>query len=159
VQRQRIIAPVTFAPDSLDAATVAAELAAALEAELVLVGVAPVVPPDPSPESPTALDTLQVQAGHQRLLDQIMLERLGELAAGLPEGVRCRSVLSWGPIVPALVAAAAEQRADLIVVPIRRESELGHLAHDHADRYVLHHSDVPVVVVPTNGHRASLSES
>jgi hypothetical protein len=44
VQRQRIIAPVTLAPDSLEAAAVAAELAAALEAELLLVGIAPVVP-------------------------------------------------------------------------------------------------------------------
>jgi hypothetical protein len=26
------------------------------------------------------------------------------------------------------------------------------LPRRHADRYVLHHSDVPVVVVPTNGY-------
>jgi nucleotide-binding universal stress UspA family protein len=159
VQRQRIIAPVTLAPDSLEAAAVAAELAAALEAELLLVGIAPVVPPDPSPDSPITLETLQVQAEHQRLLDQIMLERLGELAVGLPDGVRCRTLLSWGPVGPALVAAARAQRADLVVVPIRRESELAHLPHDHADRYVLHHSDVPVIVVPTTGHRAPLTES
>jgi nucleotide-binding universal stress UspA family protein len=52
----------------------------------------------------------------------------------------------------ALVAAAREQDADLIVVPIHRESELAHIVHDHADRYVLHHSDVPVLVVPTGAH-------
>jgi nucleotide-binding universal stress UspA family protein len=37
---------------------------------------------------------------------------------------------------------------------MRRERELGHLIHDHADRYVLLHSDVPVLVVPTNGAAA-----
>jgi hypothetical protein len=33
---------------------------------------------------------------------------------------------------------------------MRRESQVAHLFHDHADRYVLHHSDVPVLVVPTS---------
>jgi nucleotide-binding universal stress UspA family protein len=46
--------------------------------------------------------------------------------------------------------AAREHDADLVVVPMRaRAHELGHVLHDHADRYVLHHCDVPVLVVPT----------
>jgi nucleotide-binding universal stress UspA family protein len=53
--------------------------------------------------------------------------------------------------VVAAVAAAREQQADLVVVPMRQEGELRHLMHDHADRHVLHHSDVPVLVVPTHG--------
>jgi nucleotide-binding universal stress UspA family protein len=145
--RQCIIAPVTFAHDSLEAAAVAADLAAALGGELVLAGIAPVVPPDP----PTEIETLQVQVDHQRVLDQIMAERLAELVEALPDGLRSRTLLTWGPVGPALVEAAREQHADLVVVPIRREGELAHLVHDHADRYVLHHSDVPVIVVPTNG--------
>jgi nucleotide-binding universal stress UspA family protein len=85
-----------------------------------------------------------------------MAERLEDLAEALPDGIRCRTLLTWGPVGPTLVETAREEHADLVVVPIRRESGLAHLLHDHADRYVLHHSDVPVIVVPTNGRAASL---
>jgi nucleotide-binding universal stress UspA family protein len=154
--RRRVIAPVTLAHDSLEAAAVAADLAAGLGAELVLAGIAPVAPPEPSYGAPTELEALQRQAEHQRLLDQIMAERLEDLSAAMPDGLRCRTLLMWGPVGPTLVEAAREQDADLVVVPIRRESELAHLLHDHADRYVLHHSDVPVIVVPIDGRAASV---
>lgn len=150
----RIVAPVTFAEDSLEAIGVAATLAAALGAELVLAGIAPLAPPDPSAEAPGEVHTLARQAERQRLLDRIVAERLEELAGALPAGVRARTLLTWGPVGSALVTTAREEDADLLVVPIRREGELGHLVHDHVDRYVLHHSDVPVLVVPTNGRAA-----
>jgi nucleotide-binding universal stress UspA family protein len=153
---RRVIAPVTFAHDSLEAAAVAAELAAALGAELVLAGIAPVAPLESSNGTITEVDAMQRQAEHQRLVDQILSERLEELAEAMPDGLRCRTMLTWGPVGPMLVEAAREQEADLVVVPIRRESELAHLLHDRADRYVLHHSDVPVIVVPTNGRTASV---
>jgi nucleotide-binding universal stress UspA family protein len=153
---RRVIAPVTFAHDSLEAAAVAAELAAALGAELVLAGIAPVAPLESSNGTITEVDAMQRQAEHQRLVDQILSERLEELAEAMPDGLRCRTMLTWGPVGPMLVEAAREQEADLVVVPIRRESELAHLLHDRADRCVLHHSDVPVIVVPTNGRTASV---
>jgi nucleotide-binding universal stress UspA family protein len=38
----------------------------------------------------------------------------------------------------------------IVVMPMRvRDHELEHVLHDRADRYVLHHCDVPVLVVPT----------
>jgi nucleotide-binding universal stress UspA family protein len=153
---RRIIAPVTFADDSLEGGAVAAELATALGVELLLAGIAPVAPPEPWREAPTEVEALQWQAEEQRLLDRLIAERLDELAASLPDGVRWRTLLLRGSVGPALVDAAREEEADLVVVPMRRGSELAHLVHDHADRYVLHHSHVPVVVVPTGGRRASL---
>lgn len=150
----RIVAPVTFAEDSLEAVGVAATLAAALDAELVLAGIAPVAAPEPSLDAPGEVQTLARQAEQQQLLDRIVAERLEEIAGAIPAGVRARTLLTWGPVGAALVTAAREQGADLLVVPIRRESELRHLVHDHVDRYVLHHSDVPVLVVPTNGQAA-----
>jgi nucleotide-binding universal stress UspA family protein len=146
-----IITPVTFAEDSYEAVGVAGSLAAALGSELVLAGIAPAAMPEP------ALDTLDLvlleqQMQDQQLLDRLVAERLEELSRAFPRSVVTRTLLTSGPVGPALVAAAREQRADLIVVPIHRESELAHLVHDHADRYVLHHSDVPVLVVPTGAH-------
>lgn len=152
--RQRVIAPVTFAHESLEAAAVAADLSAALGAELVLAGIAPVAPFEPSSGAITELEALQRQMEHQQVLDRIMSERLEELAGAMPDGLRCRTMLTRGPVGPTLVETAREQQADLVVVPIRRESAFAHLLHDRADRYVLHHSDVPVIVVPTNGQTA-----
>jgi nucleotide-binding universal stress UspA family protein len=54
----------------------------------------------------------------------------------------------YGPEEIGPIARQREQHADLIVVPMLREGELRHLLHDHADRHVLHHSDVPVLIVP-----------
>ena len=74
---RRIMAPVTFADDSLEAAEVAAQLAAALGAELVLVGIAPLS----RPASPFGVDDLADAARHdeqQTLLDRIVGERLRE---------------------------------------------------------------------------------
>lgn len=101
----RIVAPVTYARDSLEAAAYAAGLAAALGAELVLAGIAP------APEEPLR------RAEEQRLLDRIVTERLDELAGELSDDVRCSTLLTWGPVGWALIQAAREQQADLIVVP------------------------------------------
>jgi nucleotide-binding universal stress UspA family protein len=57
--------------------------------------------------------------------------------------------MTWEPAGPGLVEAAQEAHAELIVVPMRRGSALGHALHDIADRHVLHHGGVPVLVVPT----------
>jgi nucleotide-binding universal stress UspA family protein len=151
---RRIVAPVTFAHDSVEAVAVAADLAAALDAELVLAGIAPMAPPELTQSTPD-VGTFQWRAEEQRLLDQLMSTHLEELTDAIPDDVRCRTVLTWGSIGPALVEVAQHEAADLVVVPIRREGELAHVAHDHVDRYVLHHSEVPVIVVPTNGHRAT----
>jgi nucleotide-binding universal stress UspA family protein len=148
-----IMAPITLAADSLGAAAVAAELAASLGADLVLAGIAPLASPETSapaiddPESPAR------RLQEQQLVDRLVTERLDQFVAALGTEVRARTLLTWGPVGGALVAAAHEEGADLIVVPIWREHEFAHLFHDHADRYVLHHSDVPVLVVPTTPQR------
>jgi nucleotide-binding universal stress UspA family protein len=145
-----IIAPITLAADSLVAAATAAAFAAALGAELVLVGIAPVAPPASSPTL-NGFDPSVDHLAQQRLVDRIVAERLEELAAAVPANVPRRTILTHGPVGAALVDAARDAGAELIVVPIRRERELAHLIDDHADRFVLHHSDVPVLVVPTDG--------
>jgi nucleotide-binding universal stress UspA family protein len=152
---RRLIVPVTFAEDTEEAVAVAAAYAAALDAELVMVGIAPVAPLDAPLEVQDAGGVAR-QTQRQELLNRMIAERLEDLSAVLP-AVRLRTVQSYGPVGVALVAAAAQERADLVVVPIRRERALPHLVHDYADRYVLHHSDVPVLVVPTNAPYATLN--
>jgi nucleotide-binding universal stress UspA family protein len=148
-----IIAPITLAADSLDAAAVAARLAASLGAELVLAGIAPLAPPEAPGRVVGGLASVERHVLEQMLVDLLVTERLEQFVGALGTAVRARTLLTWGPVGAALVAATCEEGADLVVVPIRREGELTHLFDDHADRYVLRHSAVPVLVVPTNPDR------
>lgn len=106
---KRLIVPVTFAEDSLEAVAVAARLAVALDAELVLAGIAPLAPPEPSLNGATGTETVLRQADEQKLVDQLVSERLEELVEGLSGGVRARTLLTWGPVGGSLLEAAREQ--------------------------------------------------
>jgi len=120
-----IVVPITLAADSAQLLEVAAPLAGALGAELTLVGIAPVVPAAPAVAQAGESVGLAPHA-EQRLLDLLVQERLDDLSGRLPAAARARTVLTWGPPGPALIAVAREQQAELIVVPMRRDSVLGH---------------------------------
>jgi nucleotide-binding universal stress UspA family protein len=147
-----LVAPVTLARDSPQIVAAAAALADALGAELVLVGISPLAAPVRA--AAQAEDASWLAADNQqRILDLLVRERLDELSGDLPAGLRVRTILTWGPAGPALIEAARAEDAELIVVAMERGSLLGHALHDHDDRHVLHHSDVPVLVVPTSPPR------
>jgi nucleotide-binding universal stress UspA family protein len=151
---RRIAVPVTLAADSAAVVATATALARALDAELLLVGIAPPAPPA-RPASQVEDGNWLTADSEQHLIDLLVRERLDELGGDPPPGVRVRSILTWGPPGPALVEAARDERAELIVVGMRRrDSSLAHALNDHADRHVLHHSDVPVLVVPTSPRRS-----
>jgi nucleotide-binding universal stress UspA family protein len=149
-----IIVPVGLAADADRLVAVAAALAEGVGAELILAGIAPL----------TNLPRSVAQAGElaqvdgrdeQRLIDLLVQTRLDELSTGLPEGVQARTVLTWGSAPVALITAARDEQAELIVVGMRRGRGIGGLHHDHADGYILRHSDVPVLVVPIESPRAA----
>jgi nucleotide-binding universal stress UspA family protein len=121
------------------AATVAAAglLADALGAELILAGVAPLVQPAP-PDAPVA-PPLPLPAGdRQAKVDALTHRQVMRTAEGLPAGVVRRTMLRWGATGPALVEAARQEQVDLVVVS----------TSGGADHYVVHHCQVPVLVVP-----------
>jgi nucleotide-binding universal stress UspA family protein len=145
----RIIAPVTLDAGSIEAVDAAGALAASLDAELILLGITPLAPPDAIRQDGLEMGGLSAGAETQGIVDRLVAEQLEECAERLSARVRARRMTAWGPVGPVLVNAARAEGADLIVLAIRRESELLHLVDDHADRHVLHHSDVPVLIVPT----------
>jgi nucleotide-binding universal stress UspA family protein len=119
---RRILVPVTLTRETAEVAAGAATLAAAVHAELLLLGIAP-----------TATD--------QRALDQLIAVRLQELADALPPGAGARVLLTRGAVGPALAATARDRQADLVVLPVRRD--------DGAHTYVLRHAAVPLLLVPS----------
>jgi nucleotide-binding universal stress UspA family protein len=149
-----IVVPVTLAADSNQLVSVAAPLAAGFAAELVLVGIAPLAPTRGAVADSGDIPPL-ADEDEQRFIDLLVQERLDELRAGLPAGVDARTILTWGSVPVALIATARDEHAELIVVAMRRASGIGHVLHDHADRHVLQHSGVPVLVVPIGSLRAA----
>jgi nucleotide-binding universal stress UspA family protein len=121
------------------AVAAAGVLASALGAEVILAGVVPLVPPETPGEPARSL---------RPTVDGLTRSRVTEAAQRLPADVVWRTVLCWGATGPAIVDAARQQAADLVVVSMRGVRPVRDLPHDGADRYVLRHSEVPVLVVP-----------
>ena len=137
--------------DGAAAIATASAYASALGAELILAGVAPIAEPVLS-DAVTGLGPPAVAPiAEQQMIDRLAREQLAEAAARIPEAIARRTVLNWGSAGPVLVETAEMESADLIVVPMRHAGALGHLLNDGTDRYVLHHSTVPVLVVPAAG--------
>ncbi len=149
-----IIVPVALGAEFDGLASTAGALAGALGAELILAGIAPLAPPAPAAQAGDL--TPPPLRNDQPFIDELVRERLDELSGRMPERVLVRTVLTWGSVPVALIAAAREEHAELIVVAMRRAGALGHALHDHADRHVLYHSDVPVLVVPVESPPARL---
>jgi nucleotide-binding universal stress UspA family protein len=136
---RRILVPVDGDRPAGEAFGLAAALAEGLDAELVLLGVEPAL----LAEAPTAALVAAEESS-----DRLHRRRVLEARDRLPAGMRSRAVFGAAPAGPAIVDAAREEEADLVVVPMRRGGELAHVLHDGADRHVLRHSPVPVLVVP-----------
>ena len=139
-------------PDAAAASAVvrmAAGLADRLGAELLLLGVAPVaIPPTGGRAPATIRERRDALRAAQARLEDATRTRLESLAAGVQALSPVRTIVVSGRSGPAIVLAAREHEADLVVVGMRRAGRAAHLLHDGADRYVLRHSAVPVVVVP-----------
>jgi nucleotide-binding universal stress UspA family protein len=136
---RRIVVPVTLSREGDERIAAAARLADALHAELVLVGIAPLVPTAQWFAGVSRFVLLDREREAQRVMDRLVAERLEELRAALPIGVRARTVATWGPVEETLAEVAGVEGAEMIVVSMWPESPFADL---------LQQGDVPVLVVP-----------
>ena len=132
-------------PETIELST---RLAHEVNGSITLFAVVPLAAPPgdlggvgPVPETGAELE-------QQEQLDRLARERLDDIVARIGDDVNMHTKISWGPAGPAIVDEIEHGAHDVVVVPTRREGELGHLVHDHTLRHVLHHSAVPVLVVP-----------
>jgi nucleotide-binding universal stress UspA family protein len=130
----RILVPAEPRRGNAGAVAYAAALATALDAELLLLGLVALralgpltVPPEP--------DGI---AAFEAPDDPVVRRQLARTEARLGPAAHARPVLGWGPAGPAIVDAAREEAADLVVVPL----------HGSTARHVANHCDVPILVVP-----------
>jgi len=136
---RRILVLVDRDPEIGRALEQAAALAASLEAELVLLGVG-------APQLDRAPTATVVAAN--KAMDRLTRERVVRARDLAPARVCARAIFGAAPTGRAVVEAARAERAELVVLPLRRGHELSHLLHDGTERHVLHHSSVPVLIVP-----------
>jgi nucleotide-binding universal stress UspA family protein len=141
---RRILVPVDCGPESDAAVAHAAAIASAFGGELLLLGVVPLPALGPL-IAPPAPDGVR---DDEQPVDRLTLKRLARTQAGIASGVPSRRYLRWGPPGPAIVDAAREEGADLVVVPREPGHSLAHPLRDATDRHVVQHSRVPVLVVP-----------
>jgi nucleotide-binding universal stress UspA family protein len=154
-----LVAPPGDAASARAVVVFAVELANRLGAELILVAIAPLAVPSTAGEGLSAIGDRGAGGDRaQERLDRAARAHLEALLSDVPAHVAARIVLARGRPGPTIVAAAREQEADMIVVGMRRMGRAAHVLHDGPDRYVLHHSAVPVVAVPyeTTQHRGRL---
>ena len=145
---RRILVPADEDAASFQAVRRAAGLAARLDAELVLLAVLPLPLVEATYPSALAIGTYD-QEGDREEAERTLSRRIALFSDLLAPPVRARWLRGRRPAGPAIIRAVDEVDADLVVVPMRRGGELSHLLHDGTDRHVLHHSRVPVLVVPT----------
>jgi nucleotide-binding universal stress UspA family protein len=129
----------------------ATRLAHKVDGTVTLFAVAPLAIPDGDVAVLGAVPEAGADLEQQEQLDRLARERLDEIAARIGDGLDVRTKIGWGPAGVAIVDEIEQGAHDLVVVPTRCEGELGHLLHDHTLRHVLHHSAVPVLVVPALG--------
>ena len=147
VKISRILVPADEDPASVAAVELAAGLALTLNAELVLLAALEL--PIVEGAYPSALAIgMYDQEGDEEEAERTLSRRIARFSEILPTAVRSRWVRSRPPEGPAIVRALDEVDADLVVLPMRKGGELSHLFNDGTDRHVLHHSRVPVLIVP-----------
>jgi nucleotide-binding universal stress UspA family protein len=155
--KEELMRPILLATDgspSADAATREAfELAAALEAPLIIASVAhPVVPPYGGyyGYGEIAADLHRTEAQHVTSVLTAARER------ALAAGIECETVALDGPAGEEICRTAQAHDARLIVVGAHGWGTVGRILHGSVSTYVLHHAASPVLVVQgtTDGEAA-----
>ena len=140
---KKILCPVDFSEPSLLGLSYSAELARLFEADIEVIYVLPIFPPQP----------IDPQFSFQVPEYEILLHRDAEtrLAAlvkeKIPEGIKAVPVVGHGSAGKEIVKRAEETKADLIVISSHGHGGWHHLVMGSVAERVIRHSPCPVFVV------------
>jgi nucleotide-binding universal stress UspA family protein len=140
---KRIVAPVDFSPSSEKAVDYAIELARALGAEIILVHVIEPLNyavPRWLPEPTALLEEQRKEAAQEiaRLEKRVLQRRVG-----------CRSEIHFGVVYEMIAEAAANLRADLVVIATHGRTGLSHMIIGSVAERVIQRAPCPVLTVRT----------
>jgi len=142
---QTILVPVDFSTCSLLVTRQAAGLAARLGARVIVLHVAE-LPASLPADAPVRADGSRQTAGEYLLADS--RERLVPFVdAATGAGATVELDARVGPVVPTILAAAAERGADLIVIGTHGRTGLARIVLGSVAESVAHQAHVPVMLV------------
>jgi nucleotide-binding universal stress UspA family protein len=143
---KRILSPIDFSEDSLEALHAASDLATRYEAEMVLVHVVPVIP-----KLPAGVSMLH-EGDYERELIKNSGARLEGLAAKLREkGLQVRtSVGSANDAAMEILLTAEKEKVDLIVIATHGLTGWKRLAFSSVTDKVVRTAECPVLVLRKN---------
>jgi nucleotide-binding universal stress UspA family protein len=138
-----IVLATDGSPSAKEATLRAVELAAALDATLVVVAVEPVAVPAYSYYGYSEVVTELARLEHEQV-DEV-LARARSVAD--EAGVRCEVVHAAGTVSDEICAVAAKHRARMIVIGAHGWGRVRRLLHGSVSSAVLHDAPCPVLVV------------
>jgi nucleotide-binding universal stress UspA family protein len=137
-----ILSPIDFSDPSLAALNVAADMAARLDAELLLVHVVPAIP-----ELPASVSILK-EGEYDDRLSATAQEQLSELAASLPPKIKVRTEIGTANVVGMeLIRIAARNHVDMIVIATHGMTGWRKIAFGSVAEEVVEEADCPVLVL------------
>lgn len=139
----RVLLAVSDTPDSLAAARLAIELAATFKAQLRIIHVSPDHLLDAAVQTASGTPSADVRRAQAAAA---ILTRVAEQARAA--GVDAETVLLGGDAGPAVLDAAQQWGADLVILGKSARSARGESYVGTQTRHVLEFADQPVLVVP-----------
>jgi nucleotide-binding universal stress UspA family protein len=145
-----ILVAVDGSPDAEQALTQAIDLAVSQHAKLTLFS--------SSPELPAVAYASVSGDIAMKLADTAEEETekiLKQAVDRVPKGVSVRSVLSSDPVRPALLGEIDSGSHDLVIMGSRGRGSMRAMLLGSVSHYILHHSQVPVLIVHTEREERS----
>jgi len=140
---KKILCPIDFSEPSIFGLTASADLAALFGAEITVLHVLPVLPPQPIDPN----YTFQVPE-YEALLFHDSEKRLAALLKEkIPQTIKAASVIANGNAGKEIVKYAEESKVDLIVIASHGHGGWHHLVMGSVAEKVVRHSPCPVFVV------------
>jgi universal stress protein A len=141
----RILVPIDFSKDSLDALTYATQFAAALNAELALLHVVEPIYYAAPTDVYTANANIALLLEQQR---QVAETQLGRIASSLEKkGRRVRAAIKTGAASKVIVDSAKKDGVDLIIMATHGRTGLAHMFLGSVAEKVVRTATCPVLTV------------
>lgn len=138
---RKILVPTDFSACAAAAVDCAVDLAKTLEAEILLLHVLPIVPFQVPGADMIQFPPEWVASCRKDALDALAKEK------GRIQGTRLATELREGTLHECILAAAAERKADMIVIGTHGRRGLSHALLGSVAERVVRHSPVPVLTV------------
>lgn len=141
---KKILWPTDFSEPAYEGLKIAKELATQFSAEIMLVHVVAPMPTIHGGVAPTGFHIPAVleefEASAQKSLDGIRREKI-------PAGIQARTFVIIGRPAHEIVKLAAQEKADIIVIPTQGESGWQRLVFGSVAERVVRHAQCPVLTI------------